>query len=81
MGLLDALFGRKKPAPLPESGTPLQPEQVTLGPLEAEAGESARQVAVAEQSGNVAHGELSIRDRRRLGMADNVRHTSSIGRR
>lgn len=81
MGLFDALFGRKKPARPPESGTPFRPEQATLGPLEAEAGESARQVAVAEESGNVAQGELSIRDRRRLGMKDNVRHTSSIGRR
>ena len=81
MGLFDALLGRKKSARPPESGTPFEPDQATIGPLEAEAGESARQVAVTEQSGNVAQGELSIRDRRRLGMKDNVRHTSSIGRR
>jgi hypothetical protein len=81
MGLFDALFGRRKTAVPPDSGTPFSAEEATMGPLEQEAGESPKQAAITERSGNVAQGELSISQRRRLGMKDNVRHTSSIGRR
>lgn len=81
MGLLDKLFRRRTVATPPDSGTPFDAKDVTVGPLEREVGEKPRLVAIPRSSGNVAQGELSIRERRQLGMKDNVRHTSSIGRR
>ena len=64
-----------------KSGTPLSPEDVTLGPLEQETAETREQVAIRDTGRTVAEGELSIPERRQQSIKDNTRHDSSLGRR
>lgn len=65
----------------PESGTPFPAEDATLGPLEREAHESGSISEVESNDLHAADGELPVSERQRLGIEDNVRHTSSLGRR
>jgi len=73
--------GRNENPAFAGDATPMRPENVTLGPLEQENGETADQVAVRDDAPTVADGELPIAERRRQGIEDNVRHVDSIGRR
>lgn len=61
--------------------TPMHPEEVTLGPIEREMGETAEMVAQGGDDRTVVDGELPPEERHARGIEDNVRHVSSIGRR
>lgn len=65
----------------PESGTPFPAETATRGPLEQEAGIPSSVTEAAHAGGTATDGELPPEERLRLGIEDNVRHTSSLGRR
>jgi hypothetical protein len=61
--------------------TPMHPEEVTLGRLEQEMGESPTQVSQGDDGRTVVEAELPPEERQARGIEDNVRHVSSIGRR
>jgi hypothetical protein len=61
--------------------TPMHPEEVTLGRIEQETGQTREQVAVPGSGRTVTDGEIPIEEQRRRGIEDNVRHVDSIGRR
>ena len=64
----------------PDSG--VQPDQVTLRPLEQEMGESGALVAAEGMEHTVATGEeLTADERERRGIIDESRHTGSMGTR
>ena len=64
-----------------EFETPLRPEQVTLGPLEKEMGETAAQAVVPPNPGGEPDDALSADEREAKGMIDEDRDYGSIGRR
>ena len=61
--------------------TPMHPDEVTLGRLERETGETREQVAVRGDAPSAARSELPVEERRARHIEDNVRHVDSIGRR
>ena len=61
--------------------TPMHPDEVSIGPLEREVGESPDLVSQHGDNRTVVDGELSPEERHARGIEDNVRHVSSIGRR
>jgi hypothetical protein len=61
--------------------TPMHPDEVSLGPLEHETGESPEMVSQHGDNRTVIDGELPPEERHARGIEDNVRHVSSIGRR
>lgn len=61
--------------------TPMHPDEVTLGPLEQEIGETAEVVSQGGDDRTVVDAELPTEQRHAQGIEDNVRHVSSIGRR
>ncbi len=64
----------------PDSG--VRPEQVTLGPLEREMGETVEQSAPRRSEHTVAGGDdLTADERERQGIIDESRHTNSLGTR
>jgi hypothetical protein len=67
----------------PYSGTPLRPEDVNVGPLEADLGETPAIAGVfdTDLARTAAQAELSTEERHDRGIEDNVRHVDSIGRR
>jgi hypothetical protein len=61
--------------------TPMHPDEVTIGLLEQELGQTSEQVSQKGDGRTVVDAELPPDERHTQGIADNVRHVSSIGRR
>jgi hypothetical protein len=74
---------RGEPGHVPESGVPLPESAVTIGRLERELGETPALASIEPDDAGlrVSDSELPVEDRRAHGIEDNVRHTSSLGRR
>jgi hypothetical protein len=61
--------------------TPMHPDEVSIGPLEKEMGETPELVSQGGDDRTVVDAELPAEQRHSRGIEDNVRHVSSIGRR